>query len=73
MKRAAYPVGSSELVAATRYVWGLSERVCPQRFPPGVYKHRSIDDAEALRKTWERANVQAQQARIRLGVAVIAE
>jgi hypothetical protein len=65
MKRTAYRPGSAELVAATRYIWSLSERICPLRFPPGVYKHRSVDDAEALRKQWQSVNVKAQQARIR--------
>jgi len=68
MKATAYRAGSPELAAATRYIWGLSERICPLRFPPGVYKHRSIDDAEALRKQWQNANVTAQQQRIRSGV-----
>ena len=65
MKATAYRPGSAELLAATRYVWSLSERICPLRFPPGVYKHRSIEDAEALRKQWQTKNVQAQQQRIR--------
>jgi len=65
MKATAYVPGSPQLVAATRYIWSLSERICPLRFPPGIYKHRSIDDAEALRKQWQKANVTAQQQRIR--------
>jgi hypothetical protein len=65
MKRSAYRPGSAELAAATRYIWSLSERICPLRFPPGVYKHRSIDDAETLRKRWQKANTAAQQQRIR--------
>lgn len=65
MKRSAYRVGSPELVAVTRRVWALSNKICPLRFPPGVYKHRSIEDAERLRKEWQAVNVAAQQARIR--------
>lgn len=65
MRRTVYRVGSPELAAAIRSIWRLSETICPLRFPPGVYKHRSIDDAEALRKQWQKANVQAQQSRIR--------
>ena len=65
MKTVSYPVGSTELVAATRHAWSLAEKICPLRFPPGVYKHRSIEDAERARAEWQRANVQAQQQRIR--------
>ncbi len=65
MKRTAYRPGSPELVIAIRYIWGLSDRICPLRFPPGVYKHRSIEAAESLRKQWQAVNVQAQQERIR--------
>jgi hypothetical protein len=33
--------------------------VSPLRFPPGVHKHRSIDDAQALRERWQEANFRA--------------
>ena len=65
MKRAGHRPGSASLVSATRYIWSLPELICPLRFPPGVYKHRSIEEAEVLRKQWQRANVEAQQRRIR--------
>lgn len=65
MKASSYAPGSSELVDATRLVWNLSDRICPLRFPPGVYKHRSIEDAQRLRDAWHRENVAAQQRRIR--------
>jgi hypothetical protein len=65
MKRRSYQPASPELEAVTRYIWSLSEKICPLRFPPGVYKHRSIEDAESLRAMWQHANVRAQQARIR--------
>lgn len=59
------PPGSPELARAIRNVWELARCVCPLHFPPGVYKHRSVEDAEALRARWEQANVAAQQARSR--------
>jgi hypothetical protein len=59
--------GSPELARATHNVWDLAKRVCPLQFPPGVYKHRSIEEAQALRAEWERANVAAQQRRGVLG------
>jgi len=65
MTATAYRPGSPELVTAIRYIWRLSEKICPLRFPPGVYKHRSIEHAELQRKLWQTANVQAQQRRIR--------
>lgn len=65
MKAAPYPPESVELATATRHAWALSRQICPLHFPPGVYKHRSIDEAEALRRRWQAANVAAQQARIR--------
>jgi len=65
MKNPVYAVGSPALLAATRSVWGLAEKICPLRFPPGVYRHRSVEDAELLRKQWQKVNVTAQQERIR--------
>ena len=65
MKRTAYRPGSAELLAVIRQVWGFSERICPLRFPPGVHKHRSIEAAQAVQKTWQRVNARAQQERIR--------
>jgi hypothetical protein len=32
---------------------GLAVRLRPRRFPPGVYKHRSLDDADRARRGWE--------------------
>jgi hypothetical protein len=57
--------GSAELAATIRLIWRTSRQICPLHFPPGVYKHRSIEEAERLRHTWQQANVQAQQLRIR--------
>lgn len=44
------------LSAAIARVWEFGDRIAPRRFPPGVYKHRSIDAAQALRERWEEAN-----------------
>jgi len=55
--------GTRRLYEVIRYVWGLSDRICPQRFPEGVFKHRSIADAEALREQWEDANFRAHLRR----------
>ena len=57
--------GDPELFRAIRATWDLAHRTLRPRFPPGVYKHRSIEDAEKLRLEWERANFEAYQARLR--------
>lgn len=44
------------LWAAIRRVWEFGARTGRPRFPPGVYKHRSIEDAKALRETWDAEN-----------------
>lgn len=59
-----YRPGSAELVTAIRRVWGFAQRTCPLTFPAGVYKHRTLADAEAKRLEWERANFEAHRARI---------
>jgi hypothetical protein len=34
-------------------VWRLAARLAPQRFPPGVYRHRSIEEANRQAEEWE--------------------
>jgi hypothetical protein len=48
-----YPAGDPALWEAIRRVWDFAERSVPRRFPAGVHKHRSIEDAQALRELWE--------------------
>jgi hypothetical protein len=57
--------GSPELFRAIRAVWDFAERTVPVRFPPGVYKHRTIEDAQELREKWEADCFAAFQARRR--------
>ena len=40
-------------------VWRFAERVTAYRFPPGIYKHLSIEQAQQLRDKWEEANFRA--------------
>ncbi len=54
-----YEPGSPELMQAIKAVWKFAERTCPQRFPPGVYKHRTIEDAQRQRDLWEDQNFTA--------------
>ena len=48
--------GDPELFRAIAEVWSFAARTVPRYFPPGVYKHRSIEEAEALRAKWEEAD-----------------
>ncbi len=59
------PKGDAGLFRAMRATWELARRTTAPRFPPGVYTHRSVDAAEALRERWERANFEAFHARRR--------
>ena len=60
-----YEPGDPRLFEAIRAVWDFAARTTQPRFPPGVYKHRSIEEAEALRETWDQANFEAFHARRR--------
>jgi hypothetical protein len=54
-----YERGDTALFAAIARVWDFAERTCQPRFPPGVYKHRSIEEMDAQREAWEEANFRA--------------
>ncbi len=57
--------GDPRLFQAMRAVWKLAARTTRPSFPPGVYKHRSIEEADALVQVWEQANFEAFHARRR--------
>jgi hypothetical protein len=57
--------GDPELFRAIRAAWELASRTIQPSFPPGIYKHRSLAEAQALRETWEQANFEAYHARRR--------
>lgn len=56
--------GDPELFRAIRATWEFARRTLQPRFPPGVYKHRSIEEAEAQREKWARANFATYRARV---------
>lgn len=58
--------GDPALWRAIESVWAFADRTCPRRFPPGVYRHHSIEDAERQREQWEQANFEAFWRRRRL-------
>jgi hypothetical protein len=56
------PKGDHGLFRAIRACWELARRTTAPHFPPGVYRHRSAEEAAALRERWERANFEAFHA-----------
>ena len=57
--------GHPALFKAIEAVWDFAERTVGARFPPGVYRHRSIEVAERLREQWDEANFRSYQKRVR--------
>jgi hypothetical protein len=58
--------GTPELWRAVAGVWDLGRRTSCRRFPPGVYRHRTIESLEALSEQWAETRFrQFQDARIR--------
>ncbi len=55
--------GDPQLPKAIASVWSFAARTCPRSFPPGVYRHRTIEDAKRLREQWDEANFRALWAR----------
>ena len=55
--------GDPALFQAMARVWEFAMKTTRPRFPPGVYKHASIEDAERLRLQWEDANFRSFGAR----------
>lgn len=51
--------GDPRLLQAIASVWRFAAQTCPKRFPPGVYKHRTIEDAKRQRDIWEEENFRA--------------
>jgi hypothetical protein len=51
-----YGRNDPRLFQAIRSTWEFARKVTQPRFPPGVYKHRTVEEAQELREVWERAN-----------------
>ncbi len=54
--------GTPELAAAIRRVWDFAARTCRRRFPPGVYRYRSLEEARRQRDRWQEEAVAARAA-----------
>jgi hypothetical protein len=48
--------GDPRLYEAIRRVWEFGRRTSRRRFPPGVYRHRSMHDLNALTDAWSVAD-----------------
>lgn len=51
-RRSWYEPGDPSLYRALRLVLAVGRRTHPRRFPPGVYKHRSIEALNAQTERW---------------------
>ncbi len=60
-----YEPGDPRLWDAIAAVWGFAAQASRLRFPPGVYKHRSIEESNRLRGEWEAASIRRRQERER--------
>ena len=38
-------------------LWERSSRISPRRYPKGIFKFRSLDEAQAHREYWIRENI----------------
>jgi len=55
--------GDPELARAIAALWSFGQRTGIRRFPPGVFKHRTIESLNALTESWAAANFEAFQRR----------
>ena len=46
--------GTAELYRAIERIWTFGLRTRKTRFPPGVYRHRSIEEMNAQQESWRR-------------------
>jgi len=57
--------GDPELFRAMAGLWSLGHRTLGLRFPPGVYRHRSIEDLNVQNEGWREEAFRAYHARLR--------
>lgn len=51
------------LAGVIKGVWDFGERTARLRFPPGVHRHRTLDELNARTAEWASENFRAFQAR----------
>ena len=54
--------GDPILYRTIAQLWHYGQRTAGYRFPPGVYRHRSIVELNAQTEQWNIAHVQARQS-----------
>jgi hypothetical protein len=59
-----YERGDPRLFRAIRAVWSFAQRTIQPRFPPGVHRFASVEDASEQRRLWERRNIDAMRRRM---------
>jgi hypothetical protein len=59
-----YEPGDPALYRAIRRLWALHARTKRPHFPPGVYRHRSVEEMNALQEQWDEVNFEAYRKRI---------
>jgi hypothetical protein len=57
--------GDPDLFRAIASLWNVGSRTGVRRFPPGVYRHRSIEELDAQVERWAQANFRAFHAKRR--------
>ena len=58
-----YKPGSPELIRHMVAIWDISRRLAPTEYPPGVFKHRSIEAMNEQTNVWRRQSVRRRQSR----------
>jgi hypothetical protein len=56
-----YEPGDPRLWRAIEGVWDFALSASGLRFPPGVYKHRTLEESDRLRADWERASIERRR------------
>ena len=56
-------VDDPALMQAIASTWAFARRTCPLHFPPGVHRHRSIEEAQQSREAWEDASHREREER----------
>ena len=56
--------GDPALIPTIRAVWERNRRLSRPQFPPGVYKHAAIEDANRLTEQWERQAIERARAAV---------
>lgn len=58
-----YKPGDAALFRAIARLWGQGRKTLQARYPPGVHKHRSIEEMNQLQEVWDQINFRAFQSR----------